>query len=276
MRHVWYRRACIDAPSADGRRALHLAAESRSEERGAQTVAQLLARGADVHVRSNDGRTALHSAAVAGRLGAAKALVLHGADVAARDGGGQTPVDAANCASQDVCCRAPGADWGGVVALIERVAPLELDERRAFAQKTWELHVTRALQDAVCDAAAGELGELPTLLECFGRDVDARDHDGTAAVHAAALCGHAQAVALLVLHSADVHARSNLGETPLALAAREGHVGTTRLLVSSGADVHARTASGATPRELAERHRRREWEEVAAHLAERERAVGLL
>jgi len=229
----------------------------------ASQVALLLSRGAQVEARTWADRTALHCAATNGRLGACKALVVGGAKLQARDKGGDTPVDAANCASQDVCCKAPNADWGALIALIEKVAPMAADEGAAFARRSYELLVSSRLQEA---AEKGEAAELGRLLECFGRDVDARDHDGTTALHSAALGGQLESLRVLLAHGAGLGAASNVGETALHFAAREGFLDATRLLVSSGADVRATTKFHASAADLARRNQNREWEAVAAYL----------
>ena len=62
-----------------------------------------------------------------------------------------------------------------------------------------------------------------------------RDHDGTTALHSAALGGQLESLRVLLAHGAGLGAASNVGETALHFAAREGFLDATRLLVSSGA-----------------------------------------
>ena len=276
------RGADLHAPSCNGRRAMHFAAAAKHEVKSVETVSQLLAhqkrlqktgRKADVDATDSKGQTALHHAAYNGRLGATKALLLAGADAKARDEDGYTPKDWANTASQEFCCKAPGADWGACIALLDKVAPMDEEERHAFVLRSWGLHVSQALQDAI---EGGEVGmmELIRLLECYGDHINAQDHDGTTALHSAALAGSGRIVALLLSYNADVHVVSTLGETALHFAAREGHFEAAMLLSQSGgsdgnSDGGAQLAAvaskaGATALELAHRHKRRDWEAVAS------------
>lgn len=67
----------------------------RTELEAIETAEALLAAGADIDVRDERGRTALHYAAAAGYTDVATALVRHGADLSAKDADGVTPLDAA-------------------------------------------------------------------------------------------------------------------------------------------------------------------------------------
>jgi Ankyrin repeats (many copies) len=87
--------ADIEARNEDGERPLHSAAFN-----GRPTVVKvLLAHGADVEARASFGKTALHAAAagradeVDGRLEVAKLLLAAGASARARESNGKTPLD---------------------------------------------------------------------------------------------------------------------------------------------------------------------------------------
>ena len=79
------------------------------------------------------------------------------------------------------------------------------------------------------------------------------DHDGSAALHAAAESGHAEAAALLLDAGADARATTHCGDTPLHFAAREGHVAMCHGLLAHGVDARAVTRSGAAPLDEARR-----------------------
>ena len=152
-----------------------------------------------------------------------------GADVSAVDKDGHTPADDARYRLQDCPCKTddPERQWGAVIAFLEKAATLAADERRDFAQRSWGLDVAQTLGEA---AARGDATELARLLARYPRedDVNARDHDGAAALHAAAEAGHAAAVDLLVDKRADVALRTHYDDTALHLAARQGHLAAAR------------------------------------------------
>ena len=116
-------------------------------------------------------------------------------------------------------------------------------------------------QDAV-SAGDGGQATLSALLDWLSGDVDARDHDGSTALHAAAEGGNLAAAALLLDRRASPGAATRVGETPLHFAAREGQPEVCRLLLDAGARADAPTRAGTTPVDEARRGGRAAHEEV--------------
>ena len=127
------------------------------------------------------------------------------------------------------------------------------------------------LQEA---AACGDVAELSRLLTCVGQHINAKDWDGTTALHASAQAGEAEAAVLLLERGADANVRSNYEDTPLHVAASEGRVATIEVLLSKGASPHARDKFGRTPLDHVRRSREREWESVVALLRAAEGGLG--
>lgn len=93
-----------------------------------------------------------------------------------------------------------------------------------------ELHRT-----PLCAAAwKGHIDCLKLLLACDGVDCNAQDHEGEAAIHAAARMGHFPALELLLAQDerVDVNSCSRLGSTALCHAAAEGHAACVELLLT--------------------------------------------
>ena len=79
-----------------------------------------------------------------------KLLCLRGADPHATDKEGYTPLDDARYRGSDRCCavESPERQWARVAAFLDKVAPMAAEERRAFAQRSWDLALCARLQEA--------------------------------------------------------------------------------------------------------------------------------
>jgi ankyrin repeat protein len=79
------------------------------------------------------------------------------------------------------------------------------------------------------------------------RDVNAREADGTTALHWAVRRDDLKAVTRLLAAKADVNAANRYGITPLSLAAVNGNAAIVEALLNSGADVRGARPHGETP-----------------------------
>ena len=83
--------------------------------------------------------------------------------------------------------------------------------------------------------------------------INAGDRKGFAPIHAAAIHGHIDILALLLEHGVDVDSRNSYDQTPLSWAAVNGEVDVGQYLLDCGADINARNDFHATPLYLAAR-----------------------
>lgn len=96
----------------------------------------------------------------------------------------------------------------------------------------------------------GDLTALQTLLASNAELINARDSEGSTALHCATWKGHDSAVAWLLNAGADVHAHNendHWGTTALHAAAHANQARIAQRLIDAGADVNARDRKGRTP-----------------------------
>jgi ankyrin repeat protein len=94
---------------------------------------------------------------------------------------------------------------------------------------------TNAMQNLPLHAgAAGRNFEVMKMLVDFGSDVNARQHGGWAALHAASQTGDVAIAELLLASGADAKARANNNQSPMDLALTRGHQEIVELLEKYG------------------------------------------
>lgn len=106
-----------------------------------------------------------------------------------------------------------------------------------------------AEKELIKAAKKGDVEKLKHLLEEKKTLLDARDTDGSTALHCATWKGHLEAVEFLLKSGADVHAQNNndhWGTTPLHAAAHANQTAILQLLIDAGADVNAKDMNGKT------------------------------
>ncbi|PWT82864.1 MAG: hypothetical protein C5B57_07965 [Blastocatellia bacterium] len=94
----------------------------------------------------------------------------------------------------------------------------------------------RAQPPVIAAVKEGNLSAIRSLVQQRA-DVNAREIDGTTALHWAAQSGNVPAVDLLIAAGADVNAVNRYGITALALAARQGNAALLGSLLKAGADL---------------------------------------
>ncbi|KAJ5914532.1 hypothetical protein N7504_003415 [Penicillium tannophilum] len=213
-------------PSMDrGRRLtpLHILIESpiRPNKASPQFATVLLNAGADLHLRTPAGSTALHLACEF-NISLVKTLLEAGADPTAENNAGETPIHKKGIANRET------------LDLLLASGKVDINKSRNTDGKTPLLcHITHF----GCEEIVQFLAYRP--------DVNAKDLDGNSALH---LILHSQTnndvLGALLSAGADPNARNKQGNTPLHEIHAGAKIATVEKLVHAGADLESRNNKG--------------------------------
>ena len=215
--------AAIDAKTDDGKTPLHWA----SLNGHTATAEALLDKGAAIEAKSNDGYTPLHGASQNGHTATAEALLDKGAAIDAKTYIGNAPLHFASTMGHTATAE----------ALIDKGAVIEAKTNTGHTP----LH---------CASMMGHTDTVTALLD-KGAAIDAKTNDGNTPLHWASHDGQTATVEALLAKGAAVEAKTNDGDTPLHWASREGHAGTVTALLDHGADIAVKLPNGKTAHALA-------------------------
>ena len=242
------------AEAAEARRKAEAAeAAEAARKKEVAEVESLLAPGADINARDNDGKTMLIRAVWGGKRDLVELLLAHGADVNAKDSKyGDTPLCyAVEFREKDLAevLLAHGADvnakdskYGqtplhvavndGNKEMVELLLAHRADVNAKAANGQTPLHL----------AASFGRTDIAELLLDHGADVNARDdHQWTPLIQAASASQESKKmVEALLAHGADINAMAMNGYTPLIEAAMMGHRDVVEIFLAHGADVNAK------------------------------------
>ncbi len=223
----------------------------------------LIDHGADANLPSGpDGEAPLHVAARRWDAAMAAHLVAHGADVSRRREDGATPHTLAELSGN-----AEVAAWLLAHGATDELSPLErfvaacARADRAAAQAMLAAQPSLRSQLTIDHhlmlhhpAENGNVAVLETMLAC-GFNADARDKDQVTPLHRAAMGGHADAVRVLLRHGADKGALDGMFAAPPLVWAVEGrdharerdaeYIDVARVLIEAGSPVEWTPPEGA-------------------------------
>ncbi|KAK3186393.1 hypothetical protein K4F52_004931 [Lecanicillium sp. MT-2017a] len=209
-----------------------------------QIVKMLLAAGANVNARGDDGMNSLQSAANEAPLELLEVLLAHGADPHHVDDQGHTvAMSAVYNKDIKVLERLLEAGADGEAKCMHGETPLIVAARNGNVAAVKSLVASGAdikAQDAwgfqavMTAAMIGNLEELDYLLNQGAFDVNEQDPDGRTALYHAAREGNHQCIKALLSHEprASPNIKDRYGATPLIVAARNGHSRVVRALVA--------------------------------------------
>ena len=200
-----------------------------AEQGNVEEVKKLIAKGADINARRQDGLTALMMASLKGHSNIVKLLIANRADVNAKDKLGYTAL--------------MGACKGGHPDTVKLLIASKADvNARQEAGGT-----------ALMIASLGGHIDIVKILIANNADVNAKmSMRDTTALILASVKGHADVAELLISNKADMNAKAIGGYTALTAAIKEGNTNIVRLLLEKKADVNVKTDDGKTPLMIAE------------------------
>ena len=205
----------------EGWTAVHCSSQSGNYE----LVAYFVEMGADIHLKTDDGRNCLHIAALEGHLNLCKMLIdKYKVDLHMTDNKGCTAV---HYSSQS-------GNYELVAYFVEMGADIHLktDDGRTG------LHIA---------ARKGHLNLCKMLIDKHKVDLHITDNEGWTAVHCSSQSGNYELVAYFVEMGADIHLKTDDGRNCLHIAALEGHLNLCKMLIDKHkVDLHITDNEGAT------------------------------
>lgn len=228
---------------------LHIAAHRGYTE----IVMLLIASGANLDHKDEDGYTPLHKTAWSGNTKEATILLDSGANPNIKDNWGRTPIHLAASRREkqfvDLLIAKSSADLNLLIAAamgMDDIVKLLIHNReniniKDLADGSTPLH----------NALKNGHENIAKFLIAEGADINASDRDGTKPLHLAVMKGFLKVAELLIAKGANVNCHNEDLMYPLHYAALYGHKETVKLLIAKGADVNSMDRKGNKPLDFA-------------------------
>jgi ankyrin repeat protein len=225
----------------------------------------LLDKGANLHLSTNDGDTAVMLAAKGGHREVVDLLMARRAKIPSTGKDGQDMIFAAirgdlerikDLVDKGADIEAKSVGGGGRNGLFWAAAMGNVDAERFFLEKDNEAETQQKNQqkpkpkkkadDSLNFAASNGKLEIVRLLVDNNRDPNYKDRDGETALTLAAENGHKDVVEFLLEKGADKNSKNGEGDAALILAVKNEHPEVVSVLLSNGTDIEARDKKGKT------------------------------
>ena len=243
----------VDEHDADGNTALHRLCTGFYDVNKVESMASLIASGANVNATNNLGQTPLHVASEKITMwdnndppinNPFQLLIYKKADVNARDNEGRTPMDVVAASDSSFKSEA-------MALLIKAGAKSNETDKKGLTPVHLALTGKWPWQSA---------GENLQQLAKAGADFSAKDNNGKTPLHYLASLGDQSPLffihgvdQIFINAKVDFNARDNDGNTPLHIAAKTGTRDVFNWLIKQGAGLDETNNAGETPRLLSAR-----------------------
>jgi ankyrin repeat protein len=234
----------VNAQDESGLTPLHYAVNYGYENQ-IQIINLLLEKGADVNIKTLDGRTPLHNAAEAANKNVVELLISKGAKVNVKNDSDCTPFFYAVVRGHKEIINLLLAN-GAEIDVKDRKAKIMLHSAASNGIKNLvDLMISKGADiitksenggTLLHSAAAGGLNELAQMMIEKDAKVNEKNLYSLTPLHLAAINGKTKMVELLLANEANINIKSNNGKTSLHYAENAGNKDVVDLLITKGAD----------------------------------------
>jgi ankyrin repeat protein len=245
--------ADVDMPDMRGNMPLHLAAESPDRIKHLQFLLSKVTPAVLNQLNVN-GHSPLHVAVLHRNIEAVRALIDKGANMDLRSKDGKTALQLAAARGDWDILKVLEAKKGGIPdAERQELIKIARNPKIITYLSGMAPHVPKVEDNRIEDLKI----HYPLLVNKLSNpshninETDSTDSTDSTALHYATCLPETSYVELLLAHGADVNLKDKNGRTPLHWAAKKGHLEVVKILVANGANIDPVDNQGYTPLLLA-------------------------